>query len=94
MVLTSVNLKILRYFYYPTPVGNRYDHSSHADYWNFYAFQERIVAPHLKHDYTTVCKAKEEKEEPATSKLSLLFRWLLSIFSLGKDDKWSQKDEL
>ncbi|XP_048326107.1 uncharacterized protein LOC107413891 isoform X1 [Ziziphus jujuba] len=67
-----------------------------SDFCPFEDFKERIVAPHLKHDYDTVCNANVETEVqmPATSKLSLLFRWLLSIFSPGKDDKRSQKDEL
>ncbi|KAF3433356.1 hypothetical protein FNV43_RR24458 [Rhamnella rubrinervis] len=64
-----------------------------SNFCPFEEFKEKIVAPHLKHDYTTVCNVKLDKEEqkPVTSKLSLLFRWL---FSMGKDDKWSQKDDL
>ncbi|ONI01269.1 hypothetical protein PRUPE_6G130900 [Prunus persica] len=53
---------------------------------------ERIVAPHLKHDYNSVCNVKLEQQEqkPVASKLSQLFRWM---FSLGNGDKRSL-DEL
>lgn len=50
----------------------------------FLVLQERIVAPHLKHDYNSVCNAKLEEKEEKPSKLSQLFRWL---FSLGNGDK-------
>lgn len=42
--------------------------------------QERVVAPHLKHDYNAVCNIKpgQQEQKPATSKLFQLFRWLLS----------------
>jgi multiple inositol-polyphosphate phosphatase/2,3-bisphosphoglycerate 3-phosphatase len=56
--------------------------------------QERIVAPHLKIDYNTVCAVKLEKPEQnpsITSKLSLLFRW---PFVHGNDDKQSRIDDL
>ncbi|KAM5556749.1 hypothetical protein ABKV19_024242 [Rosa sericea] len=48
-------------------------------------FKEKVVAPHLKHDYNAVCniKAGQQEQKPATSKLSQLFRWLLSK---GNDD--------
>jgi multiple inositol-polyphosphate phosphatase/2,3-bisphosphoglycerate 3-phosphatase len=59
-----------------------------------FSLQEKIVAPHLKIDYNTVCTVKLEKPEQnpsITSKLSLLFRW---PFLLGNDDKQSRKDDL
>ncbi|KAA8539544.1 hypothetical protein F0562_026236 [Nyssa sinensis] len=64
-----------------------------SDFCPFEAFKERIVAPHLKHDYNMVCNANSELPEhkPVTSKLSQLFRWL---FLLKNDDPRSQKDEL
>ena len=56
-----------------------------SDFCPLDIFKERIVAPHLKHDYNSVCNAKlEEKEVKPASKLSQLFRWL---FSLGNGDK-------
>ncbi|GKU92169.1 hypothetical protein SLEP1_g5934 [Rubroshorea leprosula] len=56
-----------------------------ADFCPFEVFKERVVVPHMKHDYHALCKAKLEQpvQKPATSKLILLFRWL---FSLGNDD--------
>ncbi|CAB4313686.1 unnamed protein product [Prunus armeniaca] len=53
-------------------------------------FKERIVAPHLKHDYNSVCNVKLEQQEqkPVASKLSQLW-----MFSLGNGDKRSL-DEL
>lgn len=50
--------------------------------------QEKIVAPHQKHDYHTVCNAKLE-QEPSGSKVFQIFKWLSS---LGKGDKYP-KDE-
>uniref|UniRef100_A0A6N2KW43 Uncharacterized protein n=1 Tax=Salix viminalis TaxID=40686 RepID=A0A6N2KW43_SALVM len=54
---------------------------------------EKIVAPHLKHDYNSVCTVQQEEPEhkPATSKLSRLFRWL---FTMQNDDTQHTKDEL
>lgn len=51
----------------------------------FVFFQERIVAPHLKHDYNSACNVKleEQEQKPVASKLSQLFRWM---FSLGTGD--------
>jgi len=65
-----------------------------SDFCPFEVFKERIVAPHLKINYNTVCAVKLEKPEQnpsITSKLSLLFRW---PFVQGNDDKQSRKDEL
>jgi multiple inositol-polyphosphate phosphatase/2,3-bisphosphoglycerate 3-phosphatase len=50
--------------------------------------QEKIVAPHRKHDYDTVCNAKPE-QKPTGSKIFQTFQWLSS---LGKGDKYP-KDE-
>ncbi|XP_062177714.1 uncharacterized protein LOC133882530 [Alnus glutinosa] len=59
-----------------------------SDFCPLQVFKERIVAPHLKIDYTTVCTKKPgiTRAEPFynTSKLS----------QLGNDDKRSRKDEL
>uniref|UniRef100_A0A6N2KEM7 Multiple inositol polyphosphate phosphatase 1 n=1 Tax=Salix viminalis TaxID=40686 RepID=A0A6N2KEM7_SALVM len=54
---------------------------------------EKIVAPHLKHDYDSVCTAKleEPEQKPVSNKLSQLFRCLLS---LQNDDTQSTGDEL
>ncbi|PQP96811.1 multiple inositol polyphosphate phosphatase 1 isoform X1 [Prunus yedoensis var. nudiflora] len=63
-----------------------------TDFCPLDVFKERIVAPHLKHDYNSVCNVKLEQQEqkPVASKLSQLFRWM---FSLGNGDKRSL-DEL
>lgn len=50
--------------------------------------QEKIVAPHQKHDYHTVCNPKLE-HEPSGSKFFQIFQWL---FSSAKGDNYS-KDE-
>ncbi|CAK9173512.1 unnamed protein product [Ilex paraguariensis] len=64
-----------------------------SDFCPFEVFKERIVAPHLKHDYNTVCNVKLELPEPkpATSKLLQFFHWL---FSLRNDDSQSHQVEL
>ncbi|CAK7325916.1 unnamed protein product [Dovyalis caffra] len=64
-----------------------------SDFCPFEEFKEKIVAPHLKYDYNSVCTAKVEEPEqkPVTSKLSQLFRWL---FSLQNDDTRPTKDDL
>lgn len=84
MVLISVHLIFSRYGFYPTLT--RIDMAIQLILiLPFLVLQERIVAPHLKHDYNSVCNAKlEEKEVKPASKLSQLFRWL---FSLGNGDK-------
>ncbi|CAL5343685.1 unnamed protein product [Camellia sinensis] len=65
-----------------------------SDFCPFEVFKERIVAPHLKHDYNTICNLKSEGQEqiPFTSKLSQMFRWLFSQRS--NDDTRSAKAEL
>ncbi|KAF5752593.1 putative Multiple inositol polyphosphate phosphatase 1 precursor [Tripterygium wilfordii] len=65
-----------------------------ADFCPFEVFKERIVAPHLEHDYNTVCSVKVEQpqQKSLTSKLILPFRRL--FFSLGNDDTLSQNVEL
>ncbi|KAI4306870.1 hypothetical protein L6164_030112 [Bauhinia variegata] len=49
----------------------------------FEVFKAKIVAPHQKHDYDTVCNPKPDKMEqkPVSSKLLLMYQWL---FSSGK----------
>ncbi|KAL3019317.1 hypothetical protein AAZX31_05G076600 [Glycine max] len=59
-----------------------------SDFCPFEVFKEKIVAPHQKHDYHTVCNAKLE-QEPSGSKVFQIFKWLSS---LGKGDKYP-KDE-
>ncbi|KAK7281112.1 hypothetical protein RIF29_08815 [Crotalaria pallida] len=59
-----------------------------SDFCPFEVFKEKIVAPHKKHDYDSVCNAKLEPK-PAGSKFSQIFQWL---FSSGKGDKFP-KDE-
>ncbi|KAJ7959606.1 Multiple inositol polyphosphate phosphatase 1 [Quillaja saponaria] len=56
-----------------------------SDFCPYEVFKERIVSPHLKHDFNTVCNVKlEHPEQKATSsKIYLMFQWL---FSLGKGD--------
>ncbi|TYK30325.1 multiple inositol polyphosphate phosphatase 1-like isoform X1 [Cucumis melo var. makuwa] len=61
----------------------------------FQMFKDKIVAPHLEHDFDTLCTVNVEEPTPPTpppepSKLSL-FRWL---FSLWNDDKQPRTDEL
>ncbi|KAK9283426.1 hypothetical protein L1049_011668 [Liquidambar formosana] len=64
-----------------------------SDFCPFEVFKERIVAPHLKQGYDTVCNVRVEEieQKPEASKLSQLFSWL---FSLGNDDKRSHKVDL
>ncbi|KAF4380121.1 uncharacterized protein LOC115706559 isoform X1 [Cannabis sativa] len=67
-----------------------------SEFCSFETFKERIVAPHLKHEYADVCTVKLDKEKSNSdmSKFSRLVRWFLSIFSPKRDEqKGSQKDE-
>ncbi|KAL5545391.1 hypothetical protein UlMin_005078 [Ulmus minor] len=64
-----------------------------SDFCAFEVFKERIVDPHLKNNYTTVCTAKLDKPKPQTSKFSVLNQWLLSFFSSGSDDKRSHEEQ-
>ncbi|MED6205607.1 hypothetical protein PIB30_019165 [Stylosanthes scabra] len=50
-----------------------------SDFCPFEVFKEKIVAPHQKHDYDTVCNPKPES---SSSSIYQMFRWL---FSLSKD---------
>ncbi|XP_047161049.1 multiple inositol polyphosphate phosphatase 1 isoform X1 [Vigna umbellata] len=59
-----------------------------SDLCPFELFKEKIVAPHQKHDYHTVCNPKLE-HEPSGSKFFQIFQWL---FSSAKGDNYS-KDE-
>ncbi|CAN1165150.1 Multiple inositol polyphosphate phosphatase 1 [Linum perenne] len=49
-----------------------------SDVCPFQVFKERIVNPHLKHDYNALCAVKEEplKEKTLTSKLLQPFNWM------------------
>ncbi|XP_027335184.1 multiple inositol polyphosphate phosphatase 1 isoform X1 [Abrus precatorius] len=60
-----------------------------SDFCPFEVFKEKIVAPHRKHDYHTVCNADLE-QKPSGGKAFQIFQWLSS---LGKGDKYP-KDEL
>ncbi|KAK6227750.1 hypothetical protein SCA6_000090 [Theobroma cacao] len=64
-----------------------------TDFCPFEVFEERIVRPHLKHDYNTLCNVNldQPKQKPETSKLLQLFRW---FFGLGNDDIPSHRVEL
>lgn len=64
-----------------------------SDFCPFEEFKEKIVAPHLKHDYNSMCTVHLEapEQKPVASKLSQLFRWL---FSMQNDDSPSTKDDL
>ncbi|XVF84063.1 hypothetical protein PTKIN_Ptkin16aG0544600 [Pterospermum kingtungense] len=64
-----------------------------TDFCQFEVFKERVVNPHMKHDYHTLCNVNldQPKQKPETSKLSQLFRWL---FRLGSDDTPSHGVEL
>lgn len=68
-----------------------------SDFCPFEVFKETIGAPHLKHDFTTLCTVKttdKQEPNPATSKFSQLIRWLFSSSLLERDDKRSGKDDL
>ncbi|XP_057429778.1 uncharacterized protein LOC130722911 isoform X2 [Lotus japonicus] len=52
-----------------------------SDFCPFEVFKKKIVAPHQKHDYDTVCNAKLEPNPSGSSKFLQIFQWL---FSLGK----------
>ncbi|XP_021295614.1 multiple inositol polyphosphate phosphatase 1 isoform X1 [Herrania umbratica] len=74
---------------HPTPMPG----CDGTDFCPFEVFKERIVRPHLKHDYNTLCNVNldQPKPKPETSKLSQLFRW---FFGLGNDDIPSHRVEL
>ncbi|XP_075083826.1 uncharacterized protein LOC107809225 [Nicotiana tabacum] len=52
-----------------------------SDSCPFEVFKERIVAPHLKHDYNALCNVNLEQKEKnsAPSKLSQMFSWFFSL---------------
>ncbi|CAL5363917.1 unnamed protein product [Camellia sinensis] len=60
--------------------GNNMMGCDNSDFCPFEVFKERIVAPHLKYDYNTICNLQSENPEPMalTSKLSQMFRWLFA----------------
>ncbi|XP_061351541.1 uncharacterized protein LOC133296469 isoform X2 [Gastrolobium bilobum] len=62
---------------HPTPMPG----CDGSDFCRFEEFKEKIVAPHRKHDYDTVCNANPE-QKPSSSKFFQIFQWLSS---LGKD---------
>ncbi|XP_050210441.1 uncharacterized protein LOC126660804 [Mercurialis annua] len=66
---------------------------NNSEFCPFEVFKEKIVAPHIKHEFYALCDSNSEKVEkkPETSKLSQLFHWL---FSLGRDDTQPSKNEL
>uniref|UniRef100_A0A7N0ZUM4 Multiple inositol polyphosphate phosphatase 1 n=1 Tax=Kalanchoe fedtschenkoi TaxID=63787 RepID=A0A7N0ZUM4_KALFE len=49
-----------------------------SDFCPFEVFKEKVVAPHSKHDYDSVCKVKATPK-PGSSKLLQFFRWLLFL---------------
>ncbi|KAL8162640.1 hypothetical protein V2J09_014129 [Rumex salicifolius] len=51
-----------------------------SDFCPFDVFKEKTVAPHLKHDYNSVCHVvKNTESNPKPGKLSLLYRWLFPV---------------
>ncbi|KAL2567755.1 hypothetical protein AAZV13_18G022800 [Glycine max] len=59
-----------------------------SDFCPFEVFKEKIVAPHQKHDYHTVCNEKLE-QEPSGNKVFQIFQWL---FSPRKGDKYPKNE--
>ncbi|XP_006353427.1 multiple inositol polyphosphate phosphatase 1 isoform X1 [Solanum tuberosum] len=58
----------------------------------FKVFKEKIVAPHLKHDYNMLCDVIEQKQkDSASSKLSQILTWFWSLRNAGS---LGQKDDL
>ncbi|KAK9118449.1 hypothetical protein Scep_016542 [Stephania cephalantha] len=57
---------------------------NYTDFCPFEVFKERVVNPHLKHDYNSVCRVKTEESVPGTSKFSKLFNFL---FFQNVDDR-------
>ncbi|XP_010257685.1 PREDICTED: multiple inositol polyphosphate phosphatase 1 isoform X2 [Nelumbo nucifera] len=57
----------------PVPMPGCYN----TNFCPFEVFKERVVNPHLKHDYHLLCNRRSEKQEskPVTSKLVQLLRW-------------------
>ncbi|KAM3281990.1 multiple inositol polyphosphate phosphatase 1 [Capsicum chacoense] len=64
-----------------------------SDSCPFEVFKERIVAPHLKHDYNTLCNTnlEQKKKDSSPSMFSRMFGW---IFSPRNADTPTQKVEL
>ncbi|CAM8919928.1 unnamed protein product [Rhodiola kirilowii] len=60
-----------------------------SDFCPFEVFKEKVVAPHSKHDYDSVCKVKSARKPPR-NKISQFFRWLL----FSEDSKHSHNSEL
>lgn len=62
------------------------------DFCPFEVFKEKVVSPHLKHDYNILCNAKMGQPEQisSVSKLSQIFRWFFPI----RSDKQSTRDDL
>ncbi|XP_052187707.1 uncharacterized protein LOC127798286 [Diospyros lotus] len=63
-----------------------------SDFCPLEIFKERIVAPHLKHDFNAMCNlrgAEQPEQKPPTSKLLQIFRW---FFPLGSDNTLTAKE--
>lgn len=58
-----------------------------------FVLQDKIVAPHLKHEFNAICNLKQDPARKAEigSKFSQFLRW---IFRWGNDDTQSHGGEL
>ncbi|KAK8629628.1 hypothetical protein V6N13_078461 [Hibiscus sabdariffa] len=63
-----------------------------TDFCPFQVFKDKIVEPHLKHNYDTLCNPNlDQPPKPESSMLSQPFRWL---FGWGSDDGQARGVEL
>ncbi|KAM7271184.1 hypothetical protein ACFE04_030398 [Oxalis oulophora] len=60
-----------------------------SDFCPFEVFKEKIVGPHMKHDYNALCNSKPgpQVKKPQTSKFSQFFSWLLGNSDIGSSNK-------
>ncbi|GFP96843.1 multiple inositol polyphosphate phosphatase 1 [Phtheirospermum japonicum] len=65
-----------------------------SDFCPFEVFKERIAAPHLKHNYTSLCSIGTEQAEQIapTSMLSQILSWVFP--TIAGQTQQTQKDEL
>ncbi|KAF8397220.1 hypothetical protein HHK36_016128 [Tetracentron sinense] len=76
----------------PVPVPG----CDNTDFCPFEVLKEKIVNPHLKHDYNAVCNVQLEQPEPkpVTSRLSQLLHWLFSRKEKNETQSHKQRVEL
>lgn len=55
----------------------------HTDFCPFEVFKEKVINPHLKRDYESLCTPKSESQEPRSSFFSWVFRWFFPDSSLA-----------